>query len=301
MSASKEKIFFVFMLIAMMFWGGSWVSSKVLTLYASAYIIAFWRFLIVFIGVVILLFVFKISIRFEKRIFKFILLAGLCNAIYSFLLFAGLNQADAGKSGVLTTTMTPIFAYILTHMYLCFKGKIHFLELPKNELFGLILALISGAFLLEIQSFSTLLNPFNVFFLLAAFDWAVMSLFTQKINLHPLAINFYVTLLALLCFSPCFFLQETYSVFNADWIFWLNLGFLAILSTIVGTGIYYLGIQYLGAFRANSFLLLVPLFALLISYVFLDEIPSLKTIFGSVLAIFAIYLINIYGKNLRKI
>ena len=76
--------------------------------------------------------------------------------------------------------------------------------------------------------------------------------------------------------------------------FWSMIFVVAVLSTAIGTSIYYMGIAKLGATRASSYQLLVPAMALGSSYLILGEIPSLLTIFGGILAIFATYLINIH-------
>ena len=170
-------------------------------------------------------------------------------------------------------------------------------RVPKNEIIGLILGILSGILLLDLGGFNELFGKFNVFFVLCALDWAFMSIFTQKIRMNPLAMNFYITIISILAFTPILFMQETYFLFAADLKFWSNLLIVAILSTVIGTSIYYLGIKELGSVRANSFILLVPASALLCSFVLLDERPSLLTLIGTVLAICAIYLINIYGKK----
>ena len=73
----------------------------------------------------------------------------------------------------------------------------------------------------------------------------------------------------------------------------------AVLSTAIGTSIYYVGISNLGATKASSFQLLVPATALGSSFVILGEIPSVLTIFGGILAIIATYLINLYKPKIK--
>lgn len=58
---------------------------------------------------------------------------------------------------------------------------------------------------------------------------------------------------------------------------------------------------FLGSVKANSFVLITPASALICSFFILDEVPTILTLIGCVLAIFAIYFINIYGKKNPKI
>ena len=83
-------------------------------------------------------------------------------------------------------------------------------------------------------------------------------------------------------------------IFSFDMHFWIMLCVIAVLSTAIGTSIFYMGVAQIGAEKASSYQLLVPLIALITSYFILGEIPSLLTLVGGGIAIFAIYLINIY-------
>ena len=295
----SHKFFFLLMILAMFFWGLSWASGKVLISYANAYTIAFWRFFFVFVGLFIALLILKTPLKLDRGALKWVVLASICNVIYSVLYFAGLNYGAAGKGGVLVTTLTPIFTYLLVMAISSLKNKKP-AKVPTNELFGLALGISSGVLLLNLGSLSELFGKFNTFFVLCAFDWAVMSLFTQKIHAKPMVMNFYITLFSLIAFVPLLWRPETYFLLHADAKFWANLFVVSILSTIVGTSIYYAGILRLGSAKANSFFLLVPVSALLSSFVILGERPSALTLIGTALALCAIYLINIYGKNVKK-
>lgn len=292
---NSPKFLYALMALAMFFWGLSWASSKVLVAYSDAYTIAFWRFFFVLVGLFVLLLILKIPLTTPRKFIKWIVLASICNVIYSVLYFAALNHGQAGKGGVLVTTLTPIFTYLLV-LFIIFWQKRSLQKVPKNEIIGLCLGIISGFFLLNLGSVDELFGKFNTFFILCAFDWALMSIFTQKIRTNPLVMNFYITLFSLVAFVPIWFEPATYFLFEAPLRFWFHLFCVAILSTLVGTSIYYLGIKELGSAKANSFMLLVPASALICSYFVLGEKPSLLTLFGTALAICAIYLIN--GKRL---
>ena len=83
-------------------------------------------------------------------------------------------------------------------------------------------------------------------------------------------------------------------VFTFESRFWWMMFIVAVLSTAVGTSIYYMGVARVGATQASSFNLLVPATALISSFIILGEIPSVLTLIGGSLAVFATYLINLY-------
>lgn len=323
----SEKLFFsALVLLAMIFWGASWPASKLLVEIAPPFVIMAWRFTFAFVAGAVICALLRISIRISLRDFWFLLIAGLLNALYSIFFFFGLTFGSAGRGGVLATTMSPVFAYLLvfTLRKLKEKRKINqlnpnsissstksqnaALQPKKSEIIGVCIGILAGLLLLNPSAPQELFGIFNSLFLLAALDWAILSQFTALTRAHPVAINLYTTAIAALCFAPLLLFSADsifviFSDFNslaplflgAD--FWAPMLVVSVLSTALGTSIYYLGVAQLGVARAASFMLLVPIFALLGSYFVLGEVPNFWTIFGGSLAIFAIYLINIYGRK----
>ncbi|WP_299546927.1 DMT family transporter [uncultured Helicobacter sp.] len=297
---SKGVVFSILLVVAMFFWGASWPSSKVLVTYTSADVVTFWRFFIALFASIPLVIILKIPLKIDSKAFKFLLAAAVFNCLYSLMFFVGLNYGSAGKGGVLVTTITPVFVYLLTFMLYRIQNGVN-KRVKGNEALGLILGIVAGICLLDLGNLQILFSKFNVFFVLCALDWAILTLVCQRIRIHPIAINFYITLFSVALFSPIFLIQpEMLEIFHFDLRFWLMLLTISVLSTAIGTSIYYMGIAQVGAEKASSYPLLVPVFALLTSYFILGEIPSLLTLVGGVIAIFATYLINLY-KPKKKI
>lgn len=293
----KQIIFSILMVIAMIFWGSSWPSGKILIQYTSADIVAFWRFFFAFLASIPLILFLKISLRIDTKALKILAIAAVLNGVYSILFFIGLNYGSAGKGGVLVTVLIPIFTYLIA--YRIYK-KDSQRKMKGNEILGLALGICSGICLLNLGSVAELFGKFNTLFLLCALDWAILTLVCQRLRIHPLAINFYITLFTIILYSPLFlFHSNMLEVFSYDGRFWSMLFVAAVLSTAIGTSIYYVGISKLGATKASSFQLLVPATALGSSFVILGEIPSILTIFGGILAIIATYLINLYKPKIK--
>ena len=291
----KELIFSILLVVAMTFWGSSWASSKVLTSYTSADVITFWRFFFALMASIPLVIILRIPIRIDGSALKYLFLASITNCAYSIMFFIGVNYGAAGKGGVLVTTLTPVFVYLLT--YWVHKLQNNPKMMRGNEILGLTLGIIAGICLLDLGNLSVLFSKSNVFFVLCALDWAVLTLICQRVRIHPIAINFYITLFSVLLSSPIFFFESAMlDIFSFDARFWTMLFVVSVLSTAIGTSIFYMGVAQIGAEKASSYQLLVPLIALVTSYFILDEIPSLLTLFGGGIAIFAIYLINVYKR-----
>ncbi|HED8364667.1 TPA: DMT family transporter [Campylobacter jejuni] len=296
---NRLKYLFILLVIAMFLWGLSWPTSKILANYTDTSIITFWRFFFVVIGSFFVLSFLKIPLKLEKTALKWVLIAGILNGLYVFVFFIAIKHGLAGKGGVLVTTMIPIFSYLIFMIAILFqKDEKSNHKITKSEILGLFLGLISGLCLLNLGSIEELFGNFNALFLSCAFIWALMAVCTNKAKeAHPLAINFYINLISLSMFSWVLFDLKSYEIFHFDLNFWASLFVVAFLSTVVGTSIYYYGIHILGSVKANSFVLITPASALICSFLILDEIPTILTLIGCVLAIFAIYFINIYGKK----
>lgn len=291
---NKNLLFYILLVIAMIFWGASWSASKVMVSYIGADVITFWRFFFAFLASVPLVILLKIPLRMDTHSFKLLILAALCNCLYSLMYFIGLNYGSAGKGGVLVTTLIPIFAYLLSFIVAKLQ-KDSSKMMKNNEILGLFLGVIAGTCLLNLGSWQELFGKFNTLFVFCALDWAVLTLICRNIGIHPVAINLYITFFSLLLFSPIFIFQPAMlEIFSFDARFWWMMFIVAVLSTAVGTSIYYMGVSRVGAAQASSFNLLIPVTALLSSFVILGEIPSVLTLIGGSIAVFAAYLINLY-------
>jgi drug/metabolite transporter (DMT)-like permease len=81
-------------------------------------------------------------------------------------------------------------------------------------------------------------------------------------------------------------------VFEQDARFWGALIFLSVLGQTVASTIYFVASGRLGSGVASSFMFLVPLTALVASYLLLEEIPSLYLLIGGIISVAGLYFIN---------
>ena len=148
---------------------------------------------------------------------------------------------------------------------------------------------------------SNLIASGNLYFLLAAGSWSALSIFSQrsKNNMSPFVFSFYIY-----GFSSFFnfFLavpHGIFDVFSFEPFFWINLLYISIGATTFATTAYFIAASKIGASKASSFTFLVPASALFFSWLILHEIPTFITVFGGLLALLAVYIINY--KHIKKI
>ena len=242
------------MIISMVFWGLSWPSAKVITAYSTPVNLTAYRYAVVFLTLLPLLLIFKIPMKISRKGIPFVLIAGSLLALYSFMMFQGLQHGFAGAGGVLVTTLNPIMAYSLSLLLQWKKPS-------RNEGIGLLLGLTAGCVLLRIWDHAdAIFQSGNLFFLASAFLWSVMSRFTAKSHEYGSPFSFslwmyFVTLLVLVPFLDFKDLQHTLTI--TDFTFWANLFFGGAIVTSLATTIYFYATSKIGSDKASSFIFLV--------------------------------------------
>jgi drug/metabolite transporter (DMT)-like permease len=291
---SGNKQLTIAMIVSMALWGVGWPSAGVLTKLGTPVELGVYRYGFVVLSFTIMLLFMKIPLKIAKEGIPFLLIAGILMAIYNFTFLKGLQFGSPGAGGILVTTLNPIVAYGVG-MLVSWKKP------SRNEAIGLLLGVIAGLVLLRIWSNGAeLLSSGNLFFLLCAFVWAIMSKFTSQSARYgsPFAFFWWQYLITLLCFLPIMDTTEIVRLAHLKgWHFWGNLLFGSVIVTSVATTVYFYATSKIGAEKASSFIFTVPVMAALSSWLILGEKIELHTIVGGAIGIAAVYMINKKRKN----
>lgn len=273
----------------MIIWGVSWASAKMITNYTNFEVILFWRLLVTFLSLVPVLWITKDSFRITKKAIPYVIGGGLVMLFYNALFFLGLRNGLAGAGGVFVTTLNPIVNFFLV-------AVLYKYHLQVREYIGLALGLLGGLIILKIWgvSISVLLAGGNVYFIFAAFTWAILSIITAQSRMYisPVTYSLYLYGIATIVSFGMALPHDWLAPITFDYIFWINLFYLASISTSFGTTVYFIASSRLGSAKASSFIFLVPASAMISSWIILGEKPEWTTILGGLLAISAVYLLN---------
>jgi drug/metabolite transporter (DMT)-like permease len=288
MSKEKKQLTWA-MILSMIVWGISWPSNGVLTHYGSPTALGVFRYVFVILSLLILLFILKIPLRIKREGILFILAAGMLMAVYNFTFLQGLHEGSPGAGGILVTTLNPIIAYALGML-------IDWKKPGKFEFIGLACGVLAGLILLRVwENSSVFLDGGNIFFLLSALIWAVMSKFTAGSSKYGSSFAFtwwmyVVTLVSILPFAE---MEEVVALTaSTELLFWGNLLFASIITTTLATTVYFYATAKIGAEKASSFIFTVPFSAALSSFLILGEKIEWPTIVGGFIGILAVWLIN---------
>lgn len=286
---SEDNLFLLGMVLSMTCWGFSWSSGKALSIYGAPLTIAFLRFALTFISLVFILWALREKFSIHRKGVRDLLIAASVLSAYNYFFFKGLTVGEAGAGGVLVTVLNPIVAYLIMLGLARRKPS-------QNEFIGLTLGLLAGIVLLQVFTKpQQVFSAGNIYFLLAALSWAILSRFTARATLYGTSLGFSFWLysastIILLIFCDWGSIAGT--VQQGDWIFWGNLFFSATITTSLATTFYFIATAKVGASKASSFIFMVPFSAALGSWIFLGEVIELHTIIGGILGIGAVYILN---------
>ena len=285
----SKNLFYILMVFAMIFWGASWISTKVLTNYINEYELVFLRMGICFITLFPIIYFFKFSFKLDIKSFFLVLIASVVLTSYSVSMFIGLKHGSAGFGGALVTTLIPINTFIIVAIL---SRK----TISLKHSFALLLGAFGVLNMLNIWNFNLneIFSKDTLYFLLSSILWPILTLITAKAaKIHAFVFTFYTYIISSVVLIIFFVDTSIFErVIEFDFIFWFNLFVITILSTTFATSIYFIGATKLGTKEVSSFIFLVPATALIIGAIFLGEKITLNTVIGTVFTIIAIYILN---------
>lgn len=277
------------MIISMVVWGVSWPSNKVLASFGSPVNLGLFRYSFVIISLLILLLILKTKLTISQKGIPILLISGTLMATYNYTFLAGLKNGSPGAGGILVTTLNPVIVYGLGML-------VDWKKPTRNESIGLVFGIIAGLILLKVWGNEDIFaKPGNLYFLLSALIWSVMSKFTSKSAKYgsPFAFTWWMYFVTLLCIIPfCSFTEINKLIQSTDIHFWGNVLFSSVITTTLATTTYFFATSKIGAEKASSFIFIVPFSAAIFSFAILGEKLEINTITGGLLGIAAVYMIN---------
>ncbi len=288
MKTENNNFFYFLMFLAMIGWGMSWVSVKILGRYIDEYEMILFRFGITAMSMIPIILWMKHSFRIDLRSFGIVLLASLSFFAYMKFFFLGVKLGTASLGGAFVTTMIPIITFIL----LALLGT---KKVTRRELGALLLGGVGVMTILGIwnKTLDEILVIYNLYFVLAAFLWALLTVISSyNQRLPALVFTFYLYGVTVVLDLLFFVDPSAIQIQTFDATFWLHIGLISLLSTTFANTIYFIGIEKLGAGAVSSFVFLVPFAAIGLSVLFLDEKISLWMIVGTLMTLFAVKILN---------
>ena len=278
----------------MISWGVAWPSAKIVGQFIDSKTAIFIRFLFSALILLPICFFFKKSLSYKLFSFKIILLCSLAFLLYNYFFFTATNLGLAGTGGVLVTTTNPIITMVL--MSIINKNK-----LSSNELIGIIFGVIGGCLIIDVWNlgFLQIFNNGNIYFILCAITWSLLTIFIANFSDKSQSINFtfWVYIGVVIIMTPFMNLNKILNIFSLGFEFWIHFLIVSVGALSFGTTIYFVASQKLGPKKSSSFIFTVPISAMLTGIIVLNEKLTISTFLGCCLTIIAVLIIN---KNLQN-
>ena len=283
----NNKQFIYLLIFAMLLWGGGWSALKILTLSLPIEVIIFWRFFIMSLAFFPILYFLQKPISLNRESLKYIVGSSVLNILFMIFSFLGIKSGFAGGGSVIITTLSPVMTFLL--VALLFRKR-----LKNIQYFGLFLGIGGGAIMLQLNNLELFLNGSNIYFLLCAITWAGVTVLAQHSHkhIHPIHYSFIISVIATIVTFIYGFSSGLEDVFKQDSRFWVSLLYLAIFGQTVATTIFFIASGKLGSEVTSSFMFLVPLFALFIAWLVLDEVVQTHIVIGGFFSVLAVFFVN---------
>ena len=291
----KTSKYYIFLLVSMFLWGGSFVLTKHLLIDFNPITIIFIRSLIASIVFAIFcIILYKNEFKIAKKDLKyFIGLAFFEPFLYFLFETYSLQLCDASVVSVIIATI-PLFVALMA--VFVFKER-----LSKLNFFGIFLS-ISGIVIMLWRSFTHVDFSFLGVFLAfgAVLSTIGYNYFLKKLTFSysPIIIITWQNILGLIAFFPLVFIvndAETVAFQYHAFGNMKNLSFiliLAIFCSSVAFILYVDAMRTLGIARTNIFINLIPVMTAIIAFFVLKEEITLPKVLGIILVITGIFLVQ---------
>ena len=276
------------MIIAMLFWGFAWTAGKVAAEHSNAQVAAFWRYAISFITILPVIWYLKTPLKTDLRGFMYMFWAGVLTSLFNYLFFAGLSHGQAGYGGTMVTSLAPILTYILSISFLGTK-------VTSRQIIALSIGIFGALILLKVpfEGFA-FLNVESSYFLGCAVVWALVTVIAQKAAARAHLMFYTVVVFGITAMINMLFAlpHHPFDFMAYDKTFWITIFLIGLIPGTFSTALYFVSAGKVGAHRTGVYMFIVPVGAIISSWVVYGEALELSTLIGCLLAFVAVILFN---------
>lgn len=266
-----EVVTLALMTLTTAFWGGSFVAGKIALREFQPMTLTFFRFLIATAIILPYLWVTE-GTRVPKRgdIPGLFGLAFLGVSGYFTFQFTSLLYTSPSNSATINA-LIPLTASVLATFMTA--------ERLNGRKVGLIFLAFSGVLLTatngDMEVLRTLaFNRGDMIMILAMLCFSLYGIYSRRMTTRytPILVTAYVFLFGLIQVTPLMIMEGAiWEALSYSWEAWASVGFMAVFASVLGYMFQQMAIQRLGINRTMLFFNLVPLFAILISYLVLGD------------------------------
>jgi drug/metabolite transporter (DMT)-like permease len=284
---------YFFLVMAALFWGGTFVAGRQLAPLLDPFTAAFLRFLLA--SILLLGWLFWQQRRLPavtgRQLFAVSLL-GLTGVLaYNLFFFAGLRTVEAGRASLIIAA-NPVLIAVASSWLFCERlGLIRGL--------GVAISVAGAMVVIGRGDFPSLLTEgigSGEWLLLGCvLSWVAYTLIGKRVlrGMSPLLAVCYSSVIGTLLLGAVVFSRGGIpgSALMQPEV-WLYIGYLAVFGTVLAFVWFYKGVHALGAARAGQFINLVPVSGVCLGALLLDESVTWSLLLGGLLVLTGLWLTN---------
>jgi len=284
------KLKYLLIIIAVIFWGSSFIATKVALKELSPETIISLRLIIASVFLFITAIVYKKDFSINIKSHGFIFILAIIAVFHLMIQVTGLKYTTASNTGWIIGT-APIFMVILAAIF--FREKIGMLKISGIiiAMFGLLLLIGKG----NITNVDLIKNKGDLLVLASAFTWGVYSMVNKKISLSysPLMTILYLFLMMAIIIIP-FNLNaaSVNSVVNLSLNGWISILFLGLFCSGIAYVIWAYSLRDLESAKVGAFLYFEPLVTVVTAWLLLSETITALMIFSGIIITLGVVLVN---------
>jgi drug/metabolite transporter (DMT)-like permease len=284
---------YIKLMFTMIFWGGTFISGRMLAGQIPPLIAAFLRFAMA--AAILLIVLYRRNGRLPAipgHLRLPIICLGLTGVVsYNVFFFWGLQSVAASRASVIIAN-NPVF--IAMFAALIFKERLGWIES-----LGVLISVSGAVIAISRGDMAGLVNGGlgwgDLMIFGCVLSWAAFSLIGKIVVAYipPLTAISYAALVgALLLFFPAVMDGMFGALGEYALLDWGNIAYLGVFGTVLGFVWYYEGIERIGATRAALFINFVPISAIIMAFFLLGEPLTGSLLIGAALVLSGVYLTN---------
>jgi len=275
----------ILLLVLSIVWGGSFYFIEKSLVYFTFEQIVFFRVFFASLFILIILFIKKIKIIFDLKLWIMFFIMGSLNNVIPFLGITYAQESITASLASLFNATTPIFTALLAHLLT--KDE----KLSLGKTIGILIGFIGMIILLLPQGLGNF-ELAGAFAIIAAISYAFAGVFGKRLKEYNPILNVFgmfsaSSIIMYLIFFPSINTLEIKSFYEFK-----DLILLAIVSTSIAYIIYFRLLFSVGAVKLLLVTYLIPISASLLGIFLLDEEFTYNMIIGSGIIFVSLYLIN---------
>lgn len=292
---NTSSLYLCGVIVAVLLWSTSFVGTKIAYASFSPLTLGAVRFVIAaFVLGLIMLFTKKEPTKHSLKDTGLMCLSGLLGiTIYFALENIGLELTTSSNAALIIASYPAITALV---EFLIYRTRISWIKG-----LGIMLAIIGVYQISNSQQSQEGEHQFigHIILILAGFVFAFYTLTTRKVvEKYPMiTVSFYQTLVGAVAFIPLAFIEKS-SWHVPTMESFLMVLYLGVFCSVVAFFLYNYGLRKLSSSSAVSLMNLVPVFGVLFSVLFLNEVVGASQFIGGGIVIFGVFL-SISDTNIR--